>query len=133
MTDLTQNFYSDNQRTMSSLEIAELTHKNHFDVMRDVRVSLGQLAGLSEEEIKADANLLYLTNQGVIIEYDDFTKNTKCYKLPRRICDLVISGYAVKYRMIIIDRWHELEGKKELTLEQLTLQAITKLSEKVKE
>ncbi len=32
-----------------------------------------------------------------------------CYQPPRRGCDLVVSGYSVKYRMAIIKRWHYLE------------------------
>lgn len=34
-----------------------------------------------------------------------------CYYLPRFECDLVVSGYSVKYRLAIIDRWLELKAK----------------------
>lgn len=50
-----------------------------------------------------------------------------CYNLPRRECDLVISGYSVKYRLAIIDRWHELESQKQKQLPQTYLSALKEL------
>ncbi len=73
-------------QTMSSLEIAKLTGKNHADVMRDIRENIAQI---SDIEVKAD--LLYLTNQGVIVNNDSVTKRASSYSLPKRICDLVVS------------------------------------------
>jgi Rha family phage regulatory protein len=83
--------------TMSSLEIAEITGKNHKDVMRDIREVLSQA--------EIDERRFALTYK------DASNREQPCYNLPRRECDLVVSGYSVKYRLAIIDRWHELEGK----------------------
>lgn len=83
--------------TMSSLAIAEITGKNHADVMRDIRTVLEQAEiGLSKFAGS------YFNSQN---------KAQPCYFLPRFECDLVVSGYSVKYRAAIIKRWHELEAK----------------------
>lgn len=84
--------------TISSVEIAELTGKNHADVMRDIRKTLGEAKiGLSRFASS------YKNSQN---------KQQPCYQLPRFECDLVVSGYSVPYRAMIIRRWHELEAEK---------------------
>lgn len=85
----------DQSITMSSLEISKLTDKNHRNVLRDIRATLEQ-AGI--DPLKFEQNETYANNR----------KRT-VYQLPRMECDLVISGYSVKYRWAIIQRWHELE------------------------
>jgi phage anti-repressor protein/phage regulator Rha-like protein len=84
-------------KTMSSLEIAEITGKNHADVMRDIRNVLGQA--------QIDASKF----AGIYL--DARNREKPCYHLPRLECDLVVSGYSVPYRLAIIKRWHELEAK----------------------
>ena len=82
---------------MSSLEIARLTGKRHDHVMRDIRETL--------EQAEIDAPRFggaYTGGNG---------ERRSCYFPPRRECDLVISGYSVKYRLTIIKRWHDLESK----------------------
>jgi phage antirepressor YoqD-like protein len=83
--------------TMSSLQIAVITGKNHKEVMRDIRTTLEQ-AEIDQRKFAQ----VYMAGNG---------QEQPCYHLPRRECDLVISGYSVKYRLAIIDRWHDLEGK----------------------
>ncbi len=86
-----------NVATMSSLEIAKLTGKRHDHVMRDIKNIL------EEAEISAPKfGGTYLSDQN---------KELPCYHLPRLECDLIVSGYAVKYRLAIIKRWHALEAK----------------------
>lgn len=81
--------------TMSSLEIAGLTDKEHRNVVADIKRIL------DDAEIEGAGFLApYKMPSG---------QATNIYNLPRRECDLVISGYSVKYRLAIIDRWHELE------------------------
>jgi phage regulator Rha-like protein len=94
----TQLLKLENNITMSSLDIAELTGKEHCDVLRDIRVTLEQ-AEIGESEFAST----YKSKQN---------KTLPCFNLPRRECDLVISGYSVKYRLAIIDRWQELEQEK---------------------
>jgi len=80
---------------ISSLEIAQITGKEHAHVMRDIRVTLEE-AGIGESKFGSTYT-------------DSQNKQRPCYLLPRRECDLVVSGYSVKYRLAIIDRWHQLE------------------------
>lgn len=82
---------------MSSLEIATLMGKPHNEVLKDIRrileeaeISLGQFSQS------------YLNSRN---------QQQPCFMLPKRECDLVTSGYSVKYRLKIIDRWHELEAQ----------------------
>jgi phage antirepressor YoqD-like protein len=83
--------------TMSSREIADLTGKNHFDVKRDIQNVLLQA------EIDA--------SKFAVIYRDSQNRSQSEYNLPKRECDLVVSGYSVKYRLAIIDRWQELESQ----------------------
>jgi phage antirepressor YoqD-like protein len=93
-------------RTMSSIEIAQLTDKNHPDVMRDIRVQLyTALYGHQFDK----ANLLYPSIQGLTAILDAQTKRTKEILLDKYHTDILVSGYEVKYRAAIVKRWHELE------------------------
>ncbi len=85
--------------TMSSLEIAERTGKNHADVMRDIKVQLGALLGDGGLSKFADTYRHAQNKQ----EYN-------CYLLPKRECLILVSGYSVALRAAIIDRWAELEA-----------------------
>ena len=95
------------KQTMSSIEIAELTGKQHKNVLRDIRNTFSQLA--KEEGVGSD--LSYLSNQGVTTVFGTFTKQVASYNLTRFASDIVIAGYSVKYRAAIIKRWHELENQ----------------------
>lgn len=65
--------------------------------MGDIRRILGE-AGISQKDFLSSYS-------------NDRSKQYPRFILPRRECDLVMSGYSVKYRLKIIDRWHELESK----------------------
>jgi phage regulator Rha-like protein len=82
---------------MDSRDIATLTGKNHADVCRDVRVMLEGI-GLGESKFASS----YTTAQN---------KQATCYLLPKRECIILASGYNVKLRAAVIDRWAELEAK----------------------
>ncbi|WP_345845746.1 Rha family transcriptional regulator [Shewanella algae] len=85
---------------MSSREIAELTGKQHKDVMRDIRVMLDQL--------NMGANLRP-SMEGTYL--DAYGREKPCYNLPRRECEILVCGYDVVRRAAVIDRWLELETK----------------------
>lgn len=81
--------------TMSSLVIAELTGKEHKNVLADIRKMLNEL------EINA-ANFSATFKAGKNNTYEYFN-------LPKRETLILIGGYSVKLRTAIIDRWQELE------------------------
>ncbi|EJO3532749.1 Rha family transcriptional regulator [Salmonella enterica] len=112
MTEPTLTLVSaDTQVLMSSREIAELTGKHHKEVCRDIRVMLVQLYGGSESQYIRSADLLYETNQGVsCFNYDPSNPNGWEYQLDRRHTEILITGYDVKRRAAVIDRWFALES-----------------------
>ena len=83
--------------TMGSLEIAELTDKNHADVMRDIRKMLSQLGAEDASKFAG----IYL---------DAYKRETPCFNLPRREVEILLTGYSVPMRAAVIDRWRELEA-----------------------
>jgi Rha family phage regulatory protein len=85
----------DQTQTMTSKEIAELTGKNHSDVLRDIRNLQDQVKG---ESIFALSS--YLSEQG---------KELPMYSLDKKQTLLLISGYNALLRLKIINRWEELE------------------------
>lgn len=88
-----------NVTTMSSLEIAELTGKEHYNVIVDVRNMLSEL-GFHSLDFSS--------------QYKDSTGRTlPCYQLPKRETLILVSGYNLKMRAAIIDRWQELEARLE--------------------
>ncbi len=82
---------------ISSLEIAKITGKNHKEVMRDIR------SVLTEAEIDE--------RRFALIRLDAGGRDQPYFLLPKRECNLVISGYSVKYRLSIIDRLEEAETR----------------------
>ena len=87
------------EQTMSSKEIAELTGKNHTDVMRDCRVMFGQLKISEESKI---AFLERINNLGLSVK-------DKYYLLNKEESICLVAGYDANVRMKIIKRWQELE------------------------
>lgn len=96
--------------TMTSREIAELTGKAHKDVTRDIDNIL----------IQADIDARRFAHTYI----DSQNRAQREYRLPKRECDLVVSGYSVKYRLAIIDRWQELESKHEIRVPQTLPEAL---------
>ena len=88
-----------NSKTITSLEIAELTGKQHKHVLVDIDKMLSAL------EIKpADFSARYKDGKG---------ESRRCYNLPKRESLILASGYNVVLRAAIIDRWAELEAKEQ--------------------
>ena len=88
---------ANNVLTMSSLEIADLTGKQHKDVIRDIRNMLNQL-----EIHSAQFGAQYKDSTG---------RSLPMFNLPKDETLCLIAGYNVQVRMRIIKRWQELEQK----------------------
>ncbi|WP_129141538.1 Rha family transcriptional regulator [Modicisalibacter coralii] len=97
----TQNFSAQHiavstAATMSSREIADLTGKQHKNVMADIRSMCEQL-DISSAEFSA--------------QYQDSTgRSLPCFKLDRYHTEVLVTGYDVKRRAAVIKRWHDLES-----------------------
>lgn len=85
-------------QTMSSREIAELTGKEHRNVLVDTRKMLEELHG---EEGMLTFQQTYTNGQN--------GQTYPMFSLPKRECLILVSGYSVQLRAKIIDRWQELE------------------------
>ena len=89
------------KETMTSLEIAEITGKNHAHVMRDIRNLLAQ--GVSESNFGLSYYEQPQPNGGI--------KKTACYVLTKKGTLILATGYKADLREKIINRWVELETK----------------------
>lgn len=126
-----------NVQTMSSLQIAELTGKQHAHVMRDIRKMVETISkanestsGLVDSEYhrgdRTQYKYLSERTQNTLLDFA-FGKNVSqyqitetvytdakgekraMYNLNKKACLLLASGYDVVLRAKIIDRWEELE------------------------
>ena len=95
-----KNLSTQTQQTMSSLEIANLTGKQHRNVLADIRKLFDEL-----ELVAADftATALYTVNNA--------TRGREIFNLTRDLTDCLLTGYSAKMRMAVIARWRELEDQ----------------------
>lgn len=84
------------QATMNSREIAELTGKEHKNVLADIRSMFNDL-GMTSAEFSANLPDIYGRPQ-------------VAFRLPKRETLILVSGYSAAMRARIIDRWQELEA-----------------------
>lgn len=83
--------------TMTSREIAELTGKEHKNVMADIRSMLEQL-DMTSAEFSADLP-------------DTYGRLQPAFRLPKDLTITLVSGYSVAVRHRIVTRWQELEAE----------------------
>ncbi|WP_265534980.1 Rha family transcriptional regulator [Pseudomonas saponiphila] len=97
-TNIAPRFYDSQNvaRTMSSVEIAELTGKLHKNVLADIRSMLAELE-IDSAEFSA--------------QYKDSTgRFLPCFNLNREMTDTLLTGYSAKMRLAVVRRWRELEA-----------------------
>lgn len=99
-----------NAVTMTSLEIAELTGKQHKHVLADIRKMLGEL-----EIQPAEFSARYKDAKG---EYRD------SFNLPKRETLILVSGYDTPLRAKVVDRMNALEQKAVPQVHNPVLQAL---------
>ena len=109
-------------QTMSSLEIAELTGKEHKDVLRDIRTTIAQYEQfLSKEQICA------------MLKESSYLVNNRAqpmFELNKQASLDIVTGYSLEMRHKVNKRWQELEAKqttpvlaKQMTKKELALDA----------
>lgn len=112
-----------NNKMMSSKEIAELTGKKHPHVLRDIREMIEQLDNP------------YLDGIDFVVNFREDNGQTESIELNHDLTMLLLTGYDVKARLKVIQRWKELEqAQQPMTLEQLlqhNVMMIQDLSNKV--
>lgn len=89
--------FQENQKTMSSREIAELCEKEHFHVKRDCEVIF---RGLNLDASKFGCTYL-----------DSMNREQTEYLLDEELTMTLITGYSILLRNRVIKRWKELEDK----------------------
>lgn len=106
--------------SISTLEISELTGKRHDHVMRDEQKMLVELHG--EGGVRKFGGTCRNEQNGQIYPLFD---------LPKRETLILVSGYNLKMRAAIIDRWQELEaGAASILLPQDYPSALRALADK---
>lgn len=108
--------------SMSSLEIAELTGKEHKNVLRDIDFVISELKldtitlnnkqnqQLAAGQLKFEpTNGKRLILKGMFINHQK--KRLPIYHLPKRETMIIVSGYSIEFRTKIIDRLDELEAE----------------------
>lgn len=98
----------ENDIRISSVEIANMTGKRHSDVLRDIRNQL--------KELKIGESNFASTYK------DAQSKDRKCFLLDKKQSLVLGSGYNVKLRSKIIDRWMELEEQNQPKIPQNKLE-----------
>ena len=91
-----------NVKSMMSTEIAELTGKQHKNVLRDIEVIMEQL---DEERIGSDLSYGFKSTTYRAVNDQAY----KCYELDYAATMIVVTGYDVVARTKVIRRWLELE------------------------
>ena len=96
MNLVTINQNNNNIKTMTSLEIAELTNKTHSHVLRDIRRMIEEL---NDPFMDSEQYQVVMNDKG----------QTSEILLDRELTETLITGYSVVIRRAVIKRWKELE------------------------
>lgn len=115
----TTTFNQVSNLTMSSRDIADLTGKEHKNVMADIRNMLAEMQMTSAE---FSANLP-----------DTYGRPQPVFLLPKRETLILISGYNIELRARIIDRWQELEDGASPQTPKTYIEALERLVETEKQ
>jgi phage regulator Rha-like protein len=108
--------------TMSSREIAELCGKELSHVHRDIRAMLGALIGMEDGTSEGRSLEWSMTQKALAPFLDheaiqgvrfvwDYRGYAESVELPKNLTLTLVSGYNVKLRKAIIDKWQELEAR----------------------
>ena len=107
------------EQTMTSLEIAELTGKQHKNLMRDIRkmeIAWEKVQGLKFE---LSSRTYQLPNGG--------TKEVPCYVLTKTECLYIATKFNDDARARLVLRWQDLELREQERRQQLALPSPKKI------
>ncbi len=99
--------FNQNQKTMSSREIAQLCEKEHFNVKRDCEV---MFKGLQLDALKFEG-----------IYFDSLNRQQTEYLLDEELTMTLVTGYNIVLRNRVIKRWKELESRELSKMEILQM------------
>ena len=91
------------QQTMTSLEIAELTGKQHFHVMEAIRK-------MEPAWVKTCGSNFRLTSR-TIVQPNGGTREVPCYQLTKTECLYIATKFNDEARAKLVLRWEELERR----------------------
>jgi len=114
-----ENMMHDNVQTMTSLEIAELTGKQHKDVMRAIR-------NMEPAWLKTCGRKFALTSR-TVIQPNGGTREVPCYFLTKTECLYIATKFNDEARAKLVLRWQELELQEQERRQQLCLPSPQKI------
>lgn len=91
------NSYIKSERKMTSLEISEITGRNHKDVLESIR-------GMEDSWVRAGGLKFELTSY-----FDNRNREKPCYSLTKTECLYVATKYNDEARAKLVLRWEQLE------------------------
>ena len=107
------------QQTMTSLEIAELTGKQHKNLMRDIRNMEPAWEKVQGLKFELSSRTYQLPNGG--------TKEVPCYVLTKTECLYIATKFNDEARAKLVLRWQELELQEQERRQQLCLPSPKKI------
>ena len=109
------NIYKNEQseQTMTSLEIAELTGKQHNDLMKAIRKMEPAWEKISQGKFSQSSRMVVQPNGGV--------REFPCYVLTKTECLYIATKFNDEARAKLVLRWQELELQEQQRRQQLCL------------
>lgn len=100
--------FAESRKTMSSLEIAELTGKPHNDVMKAIRAMEPSWEKVSQGRFSLSSRKVQQPNGGV--------REYPCYELTKTECLYVATKFNDEARAKLVIRWEELENSRKMEI-----------------
>lgn len=97
--------------SMTSVEIAELTGKEHRNVLRDIRNMVEELNALKTEAVNEELNALKTELVGEEVYKDAKGESRTMYRLDRKHTFILVAGYSVHLRAKCYDHIQTLERR----------------------
>ena len=117
--EMKTNIINNNVQTMTSLEIAELTGKQHKDVMKAIRKMEPAWEKVQGRKFALLSRTYQLPNGG--------TKEVPCYVLTKTECLYIATKFNDEARARLVLRWQELELQEQERKQQLCLPSPKKI------